>query len=108
LRVRLRLFDLALNAGNEPGLAQLLEEIRGIEGEGALWHYGEAARCTLRIRQGQQEELFAAARAHLAAVASQRGGWSRLPLLEAELEELDGNAERAVECYQRAIELGNR
>lgn len=108
LRVRLRLFDLALNTGDEAALIKLLDEIRGIEGEGALWHYGEAARLTLRIRQGKDDDAFAAARAHLAAVASQRAGWSRVPLLEADLEELDGNPERAVECYQRAIELGHR
>src|SRR5205809_211587 len=35
-------------------------------------------------------------------------GWSRVPVLEAGLEELDDNPERAVECYQRALELGNR
>jgi tetratricopeptide (TPR) repeat protein len=109
LHIRLLLFDLALRPGNEAALERILSEIRSIEGEeGPFWRYGEAARLILLARRGDKEKRLGEARQRLAEVAAQRPAWARVPLLEAGLEELDGNLERAVESYQRAIELGNR
>src|SRR5439155_24151968 len=66
------------------------------------------ARLVSLARQGEKQRRRAAARTHLADVAAQRLGWSRVPLLEAGLAELADNLDRAVECYQRTIDLGNR
>src|SRR5439155_13500393 len=108
LHVRLLLFDLALQARDEAELRRTLGEIRTIEGDGPLWHYGEAARLILLARRGDKGNRLDEARRHLGEATALRPAWSRVPLLQAELDELDGNLERALESFQRAIELGHR
>jgi tetratricopeptide (TPR) repeat protein len=108
LRVRLLLFDLAHQAGDESGMQRQLAAIRDIEGEGGpLGHYGEARRLVWRAARGEMSEL-AAARAHLAAAAARRPGWSRVPVCQAQIDELDRKPERALADYLQAVELGER
>jgi tetratricopeptide (TPR) repeat protein len=108
LRWRLLLFDLSLEAGNAGTLKRLLAEVKRMEGDaGVFWRFGEAALLVWHARRHQQP-VPAAARNYLAAVAARRGSWARVPLLEAEIEELAGNPERAIRLYQRAIDLGER
>jgi tetratricopeptide (TPR) repeat protein len=108
LAIRLHLFDQALEAGNATALNQTLAEIRRIEGEGgALARYGEACRMIKQARDGDKQ-LLAGARTLLAAAAMRRPAWSRVPVREAEIDELEGNPSRAIDSYLRAIELGER
>lgn len=108
LRSRVLLIDLALRSGKEADLDRLLPEVRRIEGEdGAQWRLGEAARLILRARQGARHDL-PRARAYLTEAARRRPEWARIPLAEAAVDELEGNAERAIQDYQRAQELGDR
>jgi tetratricopeptide (TPR) repeat protein len=108
LGLRLHLFDLALQAGDEAAMTRTLAEIRRIEGDlGVLGTYGEVCRLIRRAQAGERD-LLAAARTKLTAVAGGRPTWSRVPLREAELDELEGNPSRAIENYQRAIEMGER
>jgi cellulose synthase operon protein C len=115
LPVRQALFELAFLTGAEAELEPLVREIRRIEGEdGTLWRYGEACRIILAARgisaQGgnPDREKLAEARALLARVAAQRPRWGRVALREAELTELEGNLQAALDLYQRALSLGER
>ncbi len=125
LQVRLLLFDLALRAGDDTGLAETLEQIKEIEGEGAFWHYGTALHLSLQARPSagevkpseakgpeplstRQRELLQAAQKHLAEVRTLRPAWSRVPFLAAAICEREGEEEQAIEHYTRAVELGER
>jgi tetratricopeptide (TPR) repeat protein len=108
LAIRLHLFDQALQAGDEPALSGALDEIRRIEGDGgALGRYGEACRLIGQARAGDKK-LLAGARTQLAAAAVRRPAWSRVPVREAEIDELEGNPARAIDNYMRALEMGER
>jgi tetratricopeptide (TPR) repeat protein len=108
LHVRSLLFDLALRRGDDARLRELIEEIRAIEGaDGALWRYAEAARL---VRQAGAGDLSALdrPRALLSEVAKLRPAWSRVPLLEAAIAELEGDVEGVIKGYRAAIERGER
>ncbi|HEV3162523.1 MAG TPA: tetratricopeptide repeat protein [Isosphaeraceae bacterium] len=111
LNVRLILFDHALRAGDESAAERFLEQIRRIEGEeGALWRYGQA-RLLIRHVDKEPGNLapLAEARALLSRAATLRPAWSRVPLAEAEIDELEGNPGGAINSYLRAIvSLGER
>ena len=108
LGVRLRLFDLALESGRDDVVRRLLGEIRTIEGEDGVWRrYGEAALRIARATRGEKEDLDQAAK-DLAEVAERRPGWSRVLVAEAEICDLQGRPEGALEKYQQAVNLGER
>jgi tetratricopeptide (TPR) repeat protein len=108
LRCRALLVNLALQSGQEADLERTLADIRQIEGEeGAQWRVGEAERWILQARRGNRRALVRA-RAYLADAARRRPDWARVPLVEAAVDELEGNQERAIQDYQRAQELGDR
>jgi cellulose synthase operon protein C len=108
LLVRLRLFDLARAAKDDAAALAMLKEIRTIEGdEGSLWRFAEAARLVGQALKGDKTGLDQARR-RLAEVAKSRPNWSRVSLLKAEIDDLEGNQEAALENYQRALELGEQ
>jgi tetratricopeptide (TPR) repeat protein len=108
LRTRLLLFDVALQQGDEAGVKGMLEEIRELEGEeGLLWRYGQVCRLLTSSKDGNKQRL-AEARTLLAKVAAQRPSWAPVALREANINELEGNPDRALESYLRAIDLGDQ
>jgi tetratricopeptide (TPR) repeat protein len=108
LNTRLALFDLALHTNNTAGMREGVAAIRNIEGlDGALWRFGEAARLIARGRGGDRSGL-AEARTRLVEAAAKRPGWSRVPLLQADLEELEGHEDAAIGSYLQAVEQGDR
>lgn len=108
LRLRRLLLYRALDSDNEAAVRRLLGEIRSLEGEeGTLWRYGEAALLVRRARAGDRGGLDKARR-YLVELASRRPAWPAVPLLEAEVAELEGNTERATDHYRRALSLGER
>jgi tetratricopeptide (TPR) repeat protein len=108
LSVRLLLFDAASRDEDARGMDRQLAEIRGIEGpDGAYWRYARALQLVLRARKGD-DSGSAEARKCLAEARARRPTWARLPLLEANLDELEGQPQRAMENYLRAIELGDQ
>jgi tetratricopeptide (TPR) repeat protein len=103
---RLLLLELALQTGRDRAAAEMIGELRKLEGEeGAWWRYGEAGRLLTRAQQGDRSGLVKA-RTLLREAVRRRPGWSRVPLLLARLEELEGRPEQALEGYLRAIDLG--
>ncbi len=107
LEIRRLLFDIAVQAEDEPKLTVALEEIRRIEGAGPLWHYGQAVRLRL-FHDPQKSAWLDQARDHLAEARYARPAWPRLRRLAGELHELEGNNEAALKAYQEAVDLGDR
>jgi len=107
LRTQLALFDLALQSGNAAALQRAVESLRRIEGEeGAVWRYCEAARLLALAKQGDTTGL-AKARWRISEAGARRPDWSNVPLLEAEIADLQGKPETALEYYLRALALGS-
>lgn len=108
LRLRLLLFDLALQAGDDAAMQRILAELKGIEGDqGTLWRYTSAVRLTWSARQGKPERLEEA-RALLNAVESRRPEWPNVLVAKADLEQTSNNFDQAITEYRRAISMGER
>jgi tetratricopeptide (TPR) repeat protein len=108
LAVRLLLCDVAVQTGKDSEAVRLVGEIRRIEGEeGTWWRYGEAARLLTRAARGDRTGLNRAV-ALLTEIARARPGWLRLTVLEAQVHDLQGRPEQALEKYQQAVEQGER
>jgi tetratricopeptide (TPR) repeat protein len=106
LRCRLLLLDAVLQTGNVAAVEEVVAEVRRLEGEdGTWWRYGEAARISLTAAKGDSRR-FERARQLLAEAGRRRPTWSRIPLLQARLDEREGNTSAAVVGYLRAVELG--
>jgi tetratricopeptide (TPR) repeat protein len=108
LAPQLRLFDLALEIGDETGMTGALEAIRRAEGEGGpRGHYNTARRLIWLAEQKGDKTLLRRARAELVAASKRMPGWGRVPLCLGQVDDLEGKEDRALENYLRAIELGD-
>jgi tetratricopeptide (TPR) repeat protein len=108
-----RLFDLALAADSESLAVRILALLRPAEGdEGPVWRQAEARLLYLQAaRLGQGDErrsLLARARTLLNEAASRRPGWAPVTLTLALVEQLDGNADAAIDALEEAREFGVR
>jgi len=108
LSIRMVLFDIALRARRPALMERVLQEVRGITGEGPVWHYGEALNLILRGNLVNDEKSLAKARLHAAKARALRPTWARIPLVSAEIELQRGDAFAATEHLQEAISLGER
>jgi cellulose synthase operon protein C len=110
LTLRLTLFERALQDGDEAGADALVREISKIEtasdsdperSQAPLTGYCQAI---LEMRKGNFDE----ARSRLHKVAQLRTEWSRIPLVEAQINERGKppNLEQALINYLRAIDMG--
>ncbi len=110
LAYRLQLFELAAQAKDEPGMVRLVNEMHRLEGEdGYLWRYGKSRLLILQARKAPAaDRTLGEARSLLSAVAVRRPAWIKVPSTEAELDELEGKPEQAMDHYRRAIKLGER
>ena len=107
LRVRLGLFDLAVEAGDQDAAAGLVSEIREIEGDrGTSWRFAQAALLIDKVRRGVSHDLEEA-RVLAAEISERRPDWWAGPTLNGELAELASAPDLAIERYLRAVELGN-
>lgn len=106
---RFTLFELAIAAGNETAMRQLTEAIREIEGEqeGMLWRFCLACRRIWQAEHGDKTGLVEAANL-LKMVGDRRPAWARVPLAQAEIDNLQGRPDAAVANYKRAVQLGEQ
>src|SRR5262249_30896544 len=108
VRIHLQRFDLAVYADNDEALPELVAGIRNAEGEeGTLWRYAEALRILRQVRRGEKSTSkvsFSDARRFLEDVARRRPTWSRVPLLQAGLAEVEEQPAKALEFYRKALE----
>jgi len=101
---RLLLLDLYLDASRKEAVQSLLPQVRALEGEqGVWWRYGEAALACLRGGADDRKR----ARELLADLSVRRPGWSRVSLLEAHLDEMDGDVQRSLDNLVRCVERGD-
>jgi tetratricopeptide (TPR) repeat protein len=108
LTCRARLFELLLETRNVRGAEEVLGHIRRIDGgDGAVYETARAALLIARGQGGDRSGLEEAAEL-LAAVARRRQAWSQVPLLQARLDEVTGNAGSAIDHYRQALDLGER
>jgi tetratricopeptide (TPR) repeat protein len=108
LRIRLLLFDVAFRTGRTKTMEQVLVQVQQIERSGPLWHYGEAVRLSVVARDEKQPKLYAKAIDHLTAARIARPGWSRIPLLLAQITDEQGDDDAAISNYTQAVNLGER
>jgi len=114
LRLRLVLFDLALQAGKGDEMADILRDIESLEGkDGTFGRHAQALRLVWEVKQGklneaEKERKLAEALRHLEQVKAARGSWAAPLLTEAEIETLRGNPDRVIECYRQARNNGDR
>jgi tetratricopeptide (TPR) repeat protein len=107
LELHLFLLELAYQSEDAAGMGQALQAIRGIEGQGPHWHYGEAARLGLLADKGRKE-LYDQALLHVATARDLRPHWPLVWLLAARLYERQGQGDLALENYRTAIDRGER
>jgi Tfp pilus assembly protein PilF len=110
LRLRLLLFDLALRQGDEAGMDQALSNIRAIErNEGAYHRYGQALRLIWQVKNEKADHTQALddARLQLDRVLTLRPTWPPVYLARAEIAELSGNPEQAINDLKEAVKNGD-
>jgi tetratricopeptide (TPR) repeat protein len=107
MRLRLLLFDLALQQGE--GVHQALDDIRDLEkGHGGFHRYGNALRLTWEAKKGTKDRKQALdeARQELDFARRQQPRWPAPCLALAEIDDLTGNPEGAIKNLRDAIDLG--
>src|SRR5262249_11448360 len=114
LRLRLVLFDLALQEGQAGEMAAVLKEIRALEGgQGTFGRHAEALALIWAVKNGKaeggarQKALDDAARL-LEQVRAARPSWPAPLLARAEVERLRGNPDQEIESLEEARKLGDR
>lgn len=111
LNIRLLLFNLAMTRADADEATRRLDQIRAIEGDnGVFWRFGQARLLIEQVRKDPtNRKALTEARDLLARVAEQRPTWAWVVLAQAELAELDGRTEAAIQSYTHAVlDLGDR
>jgi tetratricopeptide (TPR) repeat protein len=109
LGVRLLLLERAVEARNQDWARELQTQIQQIEGLGGyLGPYTEAALLVDQARREGSKAVLPSAQEHLAQVAALRPSWPRVSILAAQIFELQGRRDKALEKYRLAIEQGDR
>lgn len=110
LPTRLALFTLAMESNDDEGMKAAQDKILEIvkDKNNATWLFTEARRQLLAQRLSGQADPAALAQIRILVdrAVTQRPGWNELYLLSAELELMAGNAEAALQNYEKAAELG--
>jgi cellulose synthase operon protein C len=109
VQIRFILFAQAMHAEDDAGMEQALKDLERVAGQGAYWLYGQAARLKFQAKQkkgAEQSQLLDRALDYLARAREVRPTWSRIPLMMAEICDLQGKVEPALKNYREAIEMG--
>jgi tetratricopeptide (TPR) repeat protein len=105
VQAHLLLLDAEIAKGDSAATGRLLADLRRVEGpEGAGYCCAEAARRL--VESGGTRSGLTEARRLLAEAGQRRPSWSRVALLEAQLDEREGKPEPALRSYLRALDLG--
>jgi tetratricopeptide (TPR) repeat protein len=103
-RVRLLLLDQAMQANDETGVRDALDQIHKIEGDqGTLWRYADAVRHIWLKKRGNKSANLDEARVLLDQVLKTRPDWPAALLALAELEDLRGDHPHAAELYRKGF-----
>jgi tetratricopeptide (TPR) repeat protein len=114
LRLRVLLFDVALEDGNVEEMRRALAAVRALEPANGPYQLHRGARMALweASRPGVDPAARAAklkqARRDLEQVLGQRRSWPPVYLARAELAELNGNQEEVVQNLGEAVKYGEK
>lgn len=114
LRLRLVLFDLALQEGKDKDMESALQEIRRVEGgSGTFGQHAEALRLLWLVKKekvtgGKRDDTLAEADRLVTQVMASRPTWTAALMARAEIETLRGNHDRAIDAYRKARQSGDR
>jgi cellulose synthase operon protein C len=122
LQIRLMLIDLAWQKEKPEDLEKPLIEIKALEQNGPYSHYGEAlnsAGLARRLKDeavrkqdkalfSRSDALFDRAIGQLEEAHSRFPSWSKIPLMAAQVADIRGNSNVALENYRAAFDLGER
>ena len=107
VRVKMALFDLAIQTADHAEAQELIAGIRAIEGEqGAHWRLLQAAYVLDQARRDATKDLKMP-REIAAQLTAERPDWWGASVLRGEIAELEGHVDDAIRNYTQAIELGN-
>ena len=109
LPLRLALFSLALEAGDDAGMKDAQDKILQIVGDknDSSWLFAEARRKLLLVRRGRLDpESLGEIRRLATQALQQRPDWFELHALLGDVEILANNGAAALEHYDRAEQLG--
>lgn len=101
------LFENAFRSKDASGMDEALQKIETIEGQGPHWHFGQAARLSLQVKDADDARLDQALE-HLIEAEKERPSWSRIPLLMAGIHDQRGEFAAALKHYLQAIDMGER
>ena len=94
-------------AANDAGAERLVNRLRKLEGEdGVIWRAAGAAWRISQAKRGGRSGL-AEARRLLEETHRRRPAWAHAAFLEGQLEDLEGNPEKALKSYRRVLQLGD-
>jgi tetratricopeptide (TPR) repeat protein len=122
LQIRLMLIDLAWQREKPEDLAKPLAEIELLEQNGPYSHYGKALQSAGLARQlkdeavrkpdkalaARSDALFDKAIEELGEAGSRFPSWSKIPLASAQIAEIRGKGDAALESYRATFDLGER
>ena len=108
-RIRLAMFELAREMGDEPGMLEWVNAVKALLGSrSAEWNYCEASRLVWRVQQGREAKTSLGRATQLLKNAAElRPSWREIPRLEAEIALRQGQVDVAIERFLRADELGS-
>ncbi len=103
-RSRFVLFESALRSNQRERAEAILAELRRLEGEpGKYWRFGTAVLMVLEADRDHAK--LEAARRVVDELGRRNKAWGRIPLLAAQIDEQEGNPDKAIDKYMRALEL---
>jgi len=108
LRIRISQLEMAFQSKNLEVMKQVLEEVRSLTAEGAVWHYGEAIVLTLQAQTSDEAKNLARAMDHLEKARKLRPTWEKIPKLAGDIYEMRGDLKSAGDQYLEAVRLGER
>jgi len=112
--IHLLMFELALRSGQLDAMAGTLQRVQEIEGQGPLWRVGRAIRLAVEADKTdakdsqQRSNLYSQALTQLSEAAVLRPAWARIPQLQGEIMDRQGNVDTALQHYMNAISLGDK
>ncbi len=110
LPTRLTLFNLALETNDDAGIEAAQDKILDIvkDKQDSTWQYTEARRLLSLVRRGKlpTEGTIDQIRELVDRALDQRPDWPELNQVQAQLDLLEGNPEKALADFERAQDVG--
>jgi tetratricopeptide (TPR) repeat protein len=109
LNLQLVIYSLMRDADDSAGMAKALAEIQRIAGENNSYTQFCRAAAIVNDVQRQKRDVAALdeARKLVEKAAAQRPNWGAIYRLRGEIEQRQGNTDKAIEDFRHAVELGD-